>query len=210
MADFENNEELLEYLSDSTINSILGNAQNSDSENSENETTEEDEDISFSNSEDEDESISDMDSEGEEEDQDEQPETDEVSEHNEEAEHDEDAEHNEDAEILENYKTGIHGIIHGTILCNKQLEELNILNQESLKTLYYYENKYKENYDFKSYALRIIFTKIIILKFKNSVELRSITNLHITLDPLEITIEGLNAEDTKLMKDFFIMYLESK
>lgn len=204
MADFENNEELLEYLSDSTINSILGNAQNSDSENSENETTEEDEDISFSNSEDEDESISDMDSEGEEEDQDEQPETDEVSEHNEEAEHD------EESEILENYKTGIHGIIHGTILCNKQLEELNILNQESLKTLYYYENKYKENYDFKSYALRIIFTKIIILKFKNSVELRSITNLHITLDPLEITIEGLNAEDTKLMKDFFIMYLESK
>jgi len=193
MTEFENNEEILEYLSDSTINSLLGNTHYSGSDDSENEDYEEDEDISFSDSEDEDESISDI-----------------ISETEEDNYESEKPENVEEREMLEMYKNTIKSIIDETVVNNKELENLNTLNQDSIKTLYYYENNYKENYDFKSYALRIIFTKIILLKFKNRIDIKNITNLHITLDPLEIMIEGLNIEETKLMTDFFIMYLESK
>lgn len=193
MTEFENNEEAIEYLSDSTINSLLGNTNYSDSDDSEDEDYEDDEDISFSDSEDEDESISDI-----------------ISETEEDNYERENPENVEEREMLEMYKKTINSIIDETVVNNKELENLNVLNQDSIKTLYYYENNYKENYDFKSYALRIIFTKIILLKFKNRIDIKNITNLHITLDPLEIMIEGLNIEETKLMKDFFIMYLESK
>lgn len=193
MTEFENNEEAIEYLSDSTINSLLGNTHYSDSDDSEDEDYEDDEDISFSDSEDEDESISEI-----------------ISETEEDNYERENPENVEEREMLEMYKKTINSIIDETVVNNKELENLNVLNQDSIKTLYYYENNYKENYDFKSYALRIIFTKIILLKFKNRIDIKNITNLHITLDPLEIMIEGLNIEETKLMKDFFIMYLESK
>lgn len=193
MTEFENDEDMLEYLSDTTINSLLGNSVYGMSSINSGEETDE---ISFSNSEEE--SDSDLEDNVESEVEDEQIDTNTIP--------DPDPE----SELLENYKTLIHSVTNNEITNNKELEKLNILSPDNIETLCYYENNSKENYDFKTYTLRFIFTKIILLKFSNSVNLKNITNLHITLDPVEIIIEGLTPEETMLMKNFFLLYLEVK
>ena len=82
--------------------------------------------------------------------------------------------------------------------------------QEDINMMYYFQDEDKDNYNFKISALRIIFAKIIIMKFNDTINIRNITGLSITINPLDISINGLNNDEEKILRDFFIMYLEPK
>ena len=90
------------------------------------------------------------------------------------------------------------------------MKQNEVMNNEDINMMYYFQDEDKDNYNFKISALRIIFAKIIIMKFNDTINIRNITGLSITINPLDISINGLNNDEEKILRDFFIMYLEPK
>ena len=190
MASFEENENSLNCLYDSDVNSVI-----SDSD------YELDEDIEMTDSDEDDISVvSDLC----------QYKTDE-EESNAEEEEDVNSKH----ETIEDYKLKnlkglIDSILNKEIETIKELKQNELIDNEDINMMYYFQGEDKDNYSFKISALRIIFAKIIIMMFNDNINIGNITGLSITINPLQIKINGLNKDESDLIHDFFIMYLESK
>lgn len=189
MASFEENENSLNCLYDSDVNSVI-----SDSD------YELDEDIEMTDSDEDDISVvSDLC----------QYKTDEEESNAEE----EDV--NSKHETIEDYKLKklkvlIDSILNKEIETIKELKQNELIDNEDINMMYYFQGEDKDNYSFKISALRIIFAKIIIMMFNDNINIGNITGLSITINPLQIKINGLNKDEADLIHDFFIMYLESK
>ena len=127
-----------------------------------------------------------------------------------EEEEDEEEEEEEEDYELESLRILIHSILNEEIKTINEMKKNELIDNEDINMMYYFQGEYKNNYNFKISALRIIFAKIIIMKFNNKLNIKNITGLSITINPLEISITGLNNDEEKILRDFFIMYLEPK
>ena len=184
MATFEDSENSLNCFYDSDVNSVI-----SDSD------YDLDEDIEVTDSDDEDDIsvVSELS----------QYRTDEEEEEQEEEEEEESYE-------LESLRFLIHSILNEEINTINEMKQNEVIDNEDINMMYYFQDEDKDNYNFKISALRIIFAKIIIMKFNDTINIRNITGLSITINPLDISINGLNNDEEKILRDFFIMYLEPK
>ena len=195
MTSFEENENSLNCLYDSDVNSVI-----SDSD------YDLDEDIEMTDSDEDDISVvSDLC----------QYKTDEEESNAEESNAEEEEDVNSKYETIEDYKLKklkilIDSILNKEIETIKELKQNDLIDNEDINMMYYFQREDKDNYSFKISALRIIFAKIIIMMFNDNINIGNITGLSITINPLEIKINGLNNDEAELIHDFFIMYLESK
>ena len=109
--------------------------------------------------------------------------------------------------FLDKIKDLIQNIILDKITSIEEIHESELLDEDDITIMNHFEN---QDNNFKKNILKVIFAKLIILQFNETIDISNITNISITLNPCNIEVIGLNTENTKIINDFFIHYLETK
>ena len=109
--------------------------------------------------------------------------------------------------ILDYIKDLIYDIASGEITTIEEIVDNNILDNEEINTIKYFQ---EQSDDFKINTLKVIFAKVILYQFNETINIANIKNMSITLNPCMIEVYGLNEEETKIIDNFFMHYLETK
>ena len=109
--------------------------------------------------------------------------------------------------FLDKIKDLIQNIIQDKLTTIEEIRESGLLDEDDITIMNHFENQVN---NFKKNILKVIFAKLILLQFNETIDISTITNISITLNPCNIEVIGLNTEDTEKINDFFMHYLETK
>ena len=109
--------------------------------------------------------------------------------------------------FLDKIKDLIQNIILDKLTTIEEIHESGLLDEDDITIMNHFEN---QDNNFKKNILKVIFAKLILLQFNETIDISTITNISITLNPCNIEVIGLNTEDTEKINDFFMHYLETK
>ncbi len=109
--------------------------------------------------------------------------------------------------FLDEMKILIENIIEDNVKCLEDLNDVELLNEDDLFIMNYFQ---EQDNNFKINILKVIFAKLILLQFNDTISIKNITNISITLEPFNVDVNGLNEEETEKINSFFMNYLETK